>query len=45
MEATRGNKKLFTTHKFPTLVLRHIILAGKHMPRNRHKFDFKAGAK
>lgn len=42
---TRGNKKLFTTHKFPTLVLRHIILAGKHMPRNRHKFDFKAGAK
>lgn len=44
-EVTRENKKLFTTHKFPTLVLRHIILAGKHMPRNRHKFDFKAGAK
>lgn len=23
------NKKLFTTHKFPTLVLRHIILRGE----------------
>jgi len=42
---TRKNKKeVFTTHKFAALVLRHIILAVKHMERtrNRHKFDFKA---